>query len=156
MTLDLTRRSLIAAGLSTLAGRAWAAPASDLRLLVVFLRGAYDAANVVVNDRKPWELAKLEGREADLHAATGIDEVRDQRRLADSGDLPPWLGNADFHLSHQSALVRKDPEFYRPLFGDVPDDLGAGLVAQPADAVVETSPRVDLLRQVAVDLRVRA
>ena len=28
-----------------------------------------DAANVVVNDRKPWELAKLEGREADLHAA---------------------------------------------------------------------------------------
>ena len=28
-----------------------------------------DAANVVVNERKPWELAKLEGRETDLHAA---------------------------------------------------------------------------------------
>jgi methionyl-tRNA synthetase len=28
-----------------------------------------DAANVVVNDRKPWELAKQEGREAELHAA---------------------------------------------------------------------------------------
>ncbi|MBW7901115.1 MAG: methionine--tRNA ligase [Rhodocyclaceae bacterium] len=27
-----------------------------------------DAANVVVNDRKPWELAKQEGREAELHA----------------------------------------------------------------------------------------
>ncbi len=32
----------------TVAGRVWAAPASQTRLLVVFLRGAYDAANVVV------------------------------------------------------------------------------------------------------------
>ncbi|HEX7925116.1 MAG TPA: DUF1501 domain-containing protein, partial [Bradyrhizobium sp.] len=32
----------------TLAGRVWAAPATDARMLVVFLRGAYDAANVVV------------------------------------------------------------------------------------------------------------
>ena len=32
----------------TLAGRVWAAPATDARFLVVFLRGAYDAANVVV------------------------------------------------------------------------------------------------------------
>ena len=28
-----------------------------------------DAANVVVNDRKPWELSKQEGKEAELHAA---------------------------------------------------------------------------------------
>ena len=28
-----------------------------------------DAANVVVNERKPWELAKQEGQEAELHAA---------------------------------------------------------------------------------------
>lgn len=32
----------------TVAGRVWAAPTTDVRLLVVFLRGAYDAANVVV------------------------------------------------------------------------------------------------------------
>jgi uncharacterized protein (DUF1501 family) len=32
----------------TVAGRVWAAPSTDARLLVVFLRGAYDAANVVV------------------------------------------------------------------------------------------------------------
>jgi uncharacterized protein (DUF1501 family) len=32
----------------TVAGRVWAAPKTDARLLVVFLRGAYDAANVVV------------------------------------------------------------------------------------------------------------
>jgi hypothetical protein len=27
------------------------------------------------------------------------------------------------HDSHRSALVRKDPGHYRPLFPDVPDDL---------------------------------
>src|ERR1700746_637116 len=32
----------------TVAGRVWAAPATDARLLVVFLRGASDAANVLV------------------------------------------------------------------------------------------------------------
>jgi uncharacterized protein (DUF1501 family) len=32
----------------TIAGRVWAAPTTEARLLVVFLRGAYDAANVVV------------------------------------------------------------------------------------------------------------
>lgn len=33
---------------TTIAGRVWAAPATDSKLLVVFLRGAYDAANVLV------------------------------------------------------------------------------------------------------------
>jgi uncharacterized protein (DUF1501 family) len=41
-------RALIAAAPLTVAGRVWAAPSTDARLLVVFLRGAYDAANVVV------------------------------------------------------------------------------------------------------------
>ena len=36
---------------------------------------------------------------------------------------PPWLGRDDFHRSHQSKLVRKDPGHYRPQFPDVPDDL---------------------------------
>jgi len=48
----MKRRDLIAAlaATSTLtyAGRVWAAPRTDARLLVVFLRGAYDAANVVI------------------------------------------------------------------------------------------------------------
>lgn len=26
--------------------------------------------------------------------------------------LPPWLGNAAFHASHRSNLLRKDPVFY--------------------------------------------
>ncbi|MDD7962702.1 MSMEG_6728 family protein [Microbacterium thalli] len=38
-------------------------------------------------------------------------------------ELPPWLGDEALHLSHRSNLLRKDPEFYRPRFGDVPDDL---------------------------------
>ncbi|MFJ9738350.1 MSMEG_6728 family protein [Streptomyces sp. NPDC101166] len=53
----------------------------------------------------------------------GADVVRTQRRLAETGDLPPWLGDPAFHRSHRSALVRKEPEFYAPLFPGVPDDL---------------------------------
>lgn len=37
--------------------------------------------------------------------------------------LPPWLGEERLHLSHRSNLLRKDPEFYGPLFGDIPADL---------------------------------
>jgi len=37
--------------------------------------------------------------------------------------IPPWLGRHDIHLSHQSNLVRKDPEFYGPKFPGVPDNL---------------------------------
>jgi uncharacterized protein (DUF1501 family) len=33
---------------TTLAGHLWAAPKTDAKLLIVFLRGAYDAANVVI------------------------------------------------------------------------------------------------------------
>jgi len=48
----MNRRDLIKAFAAiaplTVAGRVWAAPATDARLLVVFLRGAYDAANVLV------------------------------------------------------------------------------------------------------------
>ncbi|MFJ8143142.1 MSMEG_6728 family protein [Streptomyces sp. NPDC096013] len=49
--------------------------------------------------------------------------VRPQERLAEAGELPPWPGDEAFHTSHRSALVRKAPEVYRPLFPDVPDDL---------------------------------
>ena len=41
----------------------------------------------------------------------------------DEIEMPPWLGDEAFHLSHRSNLVRKDPEFYREAFGDIPDDL---------------------------------
>ena len=48
----MNRRELLsmaaAAAPAVVAGRVWAAPAGGHRLLVVFLRGAYDAANVVI------------------------------------------------------------------------------------------------------------
>ncbi|MFK0171638.1 MSMEG_6728 family protein [Streptomyces sp. NPDC090306] len=49
--------------------------------------------------------------------------VRTQSMLAAAGELPPWLGDAAFHRSHRSALRRKDPDHYGPLFTDVPGDL---------------------------------
>ncbi|MFJ8649181.1 MSMEG_6728 family protein [Streptomyces sp. NPDC093546] len=51
------------------------------------------------------------------------DAPRPQGGLAAAGELPPWLGDPAFHRSHQSALVRKDPDFYRGHFPGVPDDL---------------------------------
>ncbi len=36
---------------------------------------------------------------------------------------PRWLGNPQFHLSHKSNLIRKYPEYYRPKWPDVPDDI---------------------------------
>ncbi|HEX5540767.1 MAG TPA: MSMEG_6728 family protein [Micromonospora sp.] len=59
----------------------------------------------------------------DLAAACGIRHVRSQQELAEAGELPPWLGDYGFHRSHRSSLLRKEPEFYRPRFGDIPDDL---------------------------------
>ena len=58
----------------------------------------------------------------DLRAA-GVETVRTQPELAAAGALPPWLGDEAVHRSHQSALVRKDQEHYRPLFPDIPEDL---------------------------------
>lgn len=57
-------------------------------------------------------------RSAGLGAA-----VRPAVDLAGLGLLPPWLGRRSFHRSHRSALVRKDPGFYRARFPRVPDDL---------------------------------
>ncbi|WP_236243540.1 MSMEG_6728 family protein [Streptomyces sp. CC228A] len=56
-----------------------------------------------------------------LHPDAG---VREQEELAARGELPPWLGDSAFHTSHQSALLRKDPEFYAELFPGVPAGLG--------------------------------
>ncbi|MFY1700074.1 MULTISPECIES: MSMEG_6728 family protein [unclassified Solwaraspora] len=56
----------------------------------------------------------------ELAATRGVVTVRPQARLAADGDLPDWLGRADLHLSHRSALLHKDPQHYRPRFGDLP------------------------------------
>lgn len=37
--------------------------------------------------------------------------------------LPPWIGDPEFHISHQSNLLRKKPEWYGAYFSNVADDL---------------------------------
>ncbi len=59
---------------------------------------------------------------ADLVTA-GVTRLRSQAELAATGALPPWLGDDDFHRSHRSSLLRKDPTLYGDRFTDVPDDL---------------------------------
>lgn len=53
-----------------------------------------------------------------MSAAINLGKVQDRMALQ-----PYWLGVAGFHLSHQSNLVRKEPEIYRKEWPDVPDDL---------------------------------
>jgi hypothetical protein len=49
--------------------------------------------------------------------------ARTEAELRDAGELPPWLGWEEFHRSHRSSLVRKDPAHYGPLFPDADPDL---------------------------------
>jgi len=71
-----------------------------------------------------WAAVGREDSVAGTLAAAFGRPVRDQADLARAGELPDWLGSVAFHRSHQSALLRKAPAHYRPLFGpDVPDDL---------------------------------
>jgi hypothetical protein len=63
----------------------------------------------------------------------------DRQTLERIGQLPPWLGDERLHRSHRAALVRKDPDFYRPVLGDVdePADYwwpgGPDAVPRPVD-----------------------
>ena len=50
-------------------------------------------------------------------AAYGITQIRTEEALRKAGAVPPWDVEGDPVLeSHRSALVRKDPELYGPLF----------------------------------------
>ena len=84
--------------------------------------GRYGLTNVEVWKELGFADTCADTMRADL-AAVGICEIRTARKLAADGALPPWLGSEAFHRSHRSALLRKNPEHYRPLFPDVPDDL---------------------------------
>ncbi|WP_109004706.1 MSMEG_6728 family protein [Streptomyces rishiriensis] len=82
------------------------------------------AATLVADFRAAQPLAPTATATSTVTSSAALSApVRDQARLAAAGDLPPWLGDDAFHRSHRSALVRKDPVVYAPLFPDVPDDL---------------------------------
>lgn len=60
----------------------------------------------------------------DEWVARGYKNTMAYYHVPDSFDEPFWLGFDDLHISHQSNLIRKLPDFYRPVFGnDVPDNL---------------------------------
>ncbi|PRX96329.1 MSMEG_6728 family protein [Allonocardiopsis opalescens] len=59
----------------------------------------------------------------ELASRCGVSPVRPQPELAAARELPPWLGDPALHVSHQAALLRKDPGHYGPRFDAVPDDL---------------------------------
>ncbi len=56
-------------------------------------------------------------------AVYGVTEIRSEEALRAAGAMPPWTADDKVLESHRSALVRKDPERYGPLFPDAPADL---------------------------------
>ncbi|MGY3553537.1 MSMEG_6728 family protein [Williamsia sp. R60] len=48
---------------------------------------------------------------------------RPQSELVADGLMPPWWDDERLYLSHRAALVRKDPEFYVPVFGEMDGDM---------------------------------
>jgi hypothetical protein len=79
---------------------------------------AYGLANCA-----EWTARGCGDTDRDSLLAFSAGRERTQQELADAGELPPWLHSAALHLSHRSALLRKEPEWYRPIFGELPDDL---------------------------------
>lgn len=60
------------------------------------------------------------GHTDSCYAKIGAFASAERRRPA---RLPPWLGDPALHNSHQSALLRKDPAWYRPRFPGVATDI---------------------------------
>jgi hypothetical protein len=55
--------------------------------------------------------------------ARGYRDTLRERFVAHRGlpyRAPPWLGNEAFHRAHRANLVRKSPQHYVPLFGELP------------------------------------
>ena len=59
----------------------------------------------------------------DLGLAGLPTQPRIQGELVAPGELPPWLGNEQFHVSHRAALLRKDPNFYGAVFAGIDPEL---------------------------------
>lgn len=77
----------------------------------------------------------------------GITTVRSQDELRAIGALPSWLGDPALHDSHRSALIRKDPEHYRPLFPQDPDDLAYHWPVRSAKAIEAEARRARATRR---------
>lgn len=142
--MTVSRRSLLAAGagagLMTLGLRAWAAP-GDARLVVVFLRGAYDAANTLIPYHSP---LYAEGRPRIAvpkaqSAGLGVDGWALHPALKTSmlplwqrGELAfvPFAGIADNSRSHFETQERIERGGWQAGMADPPGGFLGRLVAQ--------------------------
>jgi uncharacterized protein (DUF1501 family) len=141
----MNRRQILAAaavGPSLVAGRLWATPDADHRLLLVFLRGAYDAANVVIptssdfyyEARPTLHIARPDP--ADANAALPLDAdwslhpaVKDSLYpLWQKGQIAfvPFAGPDDMSRSHFE--TQDTIELGQPLQG--PRDYGSGFMSR--------------------------
>ncbi len=57
------------------------------------------------------------------YADTCADKISEIRMTLPSCSLPRWMGDTDFHKSHQSNLLRKNFWHYRQFNWNVPDNL---------------------------------
>jgi hypothetical protein len=73
-------------------------------------------------------------------ATFGVTGIRTEQALREAGALPAWIDDEQVLESHRSALVRKDPELYGPLFPEAPADLPYVWPVRSA-AVVEAERR---------------
>ena len=63
---------------------------------------------------------------------------------ADKIPMPPWLGDPDFHLSHRSRLLQKNPKFYADAFAGTPKGLES-LWPEPRYEVIPEDPYEDFI-----------
>ncbi len=54
---------------------------------------------------------------------TCFDKINSFFDLKKNCDLPSFLGNKSFHLSHKSNLLRKDKEYYSKFWNNIPDNI---------------------------------
>ena len=146
---QLLKSALYAAPLFT-AGRLYAAPTTGLRLLVVFLRGAYDAANIVVpvtsdfyyTARPNLAIARdvalpLDG-DWGLHPALkdSILPLWQQKQIA----FIPFAGTDDISRSHFE--TQDTIELGQPVGGS--RNYQSGFLARTAQVLSGTKPRLNL------------
>ncbi len=151
----MLRRQFIASTLlafPAIAGRAWATPTPDTRLLVVFLRGGYDATNVVIPTGSDFyyqsrpTIAVPRPNPADPKAALPLDAAWSLHPVLRDSIYPLWqkrqvafvpfVGTADLSRSHFE--TQDTIEMGQPL--DAPRDYGSGFMSRLAGELSSSRP----------------
>ena len=69
-----------------------------------------------------------------LNLSIGIaTKIHEHGGSTADANLPAWLGDDRLHLSHQSNLIRKDPEYYKLKFPNAPEGLAYFWVSKEED-----------------------